>query len=197
MHLLAGWLSKDSLIFTQQKETLTKTIISFFYPSTLQSALTKLSYMTYDLSPILPCSLYSRPLPCLLVLGLSFLSYILSLASWLLLSDEDPFIKSELVLTYYICSHYHMKQPPQVACADCKATTCQRWASTLANRSNARHRSNTWPSIERSERLYFFEKLKAKTVPSTTIVVDPDVGGTFILSMLKYIVPSTPTFPKV
>jgi hypothetical protein len=34
----------------------------------------------------------------------------------------------------------------------------QRWASTLASRSNARHRSKTRSSIERSERLYFFEK---------------------------------------
>ncbi len=34
------------------------------------------------------------------------------------------------------------------------------------------HRSNTRPSIKRSGRSYFFEKLKAKIVPSTTIFVD-------------------------
>ncbi len=48
----------------------------------------------------------------------------------------------------------------------------QGWASTLASRSNARHRSKTRPSIERSERLYFFEKPMAKIVPSSAIVVD-------------------------
>ncbi len=32
------------------------------------------------------------------------------------------------------------------------------WVSTLANRSNARHRSNIWPKVERSERLNFFSK---------------------------------------
>jgi hypothetical protein len=51
----------------------------------------------------------------------------------------------------------------------------QRWALTLASRSNARHRSKTRPSIERSERSYFFEKPKAKIVPSTAIVVNHDV----------------------
>jgi hypothetical protein len=50
----------------------------------------------------------------------------------------------------------------------------QRWASTLASQLNARHRSKTWPSIERSERSYFFLKPKAKNVPSTGIVVDHD-----------------------
>ncbi len=48
----------------------------------------------------------------------------------------------------------------------------QRWAShkTQASQSNARHRSYTRHSIERSEISYFFEKLKAKIVPSTPIV---------------------------
>ena len=48
----------------------------------------------------------------------------------------------------------------------------QRWASTLVSRSNARNRSNTQPSMERSERSYFFENLMAKIVPSTSIIVD-------------------------
>ncbi len=48
----------------------------------------------------------------------------------------------------------------------------QRWASTLTSQSNARHPSNTQPSIERSERSYFFEKSKSKLMPSTAIVVD-------------------------
>ncbi len=60
----------------------------------------------------------------------------------------------------------------------------QRWASTLANLSNARQLSNTRPEIGRSERSYFFGITKAKIVPSTAIIVDPDVeGGTFWLSM--------------
>jgi hypothetical protein len=50
-----------------------------------------------------------------------------------------------------------------------KLAKMQRWASTLTSRSNARHRSNTRPLIERSERSYFFEKPKAKIVPSTAI----------------------------
>ncbi len=48
----------------------------------------------------------------------------------------------------------------------------QRWASTQASRTNARHRSSTRHSIERSEISYFFEKLKAKIVASTAIVFD-------------------------
>jgi hypothetical protein len=48
----------------------------------------------------------------------------------------------------------------------------QRWASTKASRSNARHRSNTRHSIERSEISYFFKKPKEKIVPSTVIVFD-------------------------
>jgi hypothetical protein len=48
----------------------------------------------------------------------------------------------------------------------------QRRASTLTSRSNARHRSNTQPTIERSERSYFFEKSKAKIVPSTVIFIN-------------------------
>jgi hypothetical protein len=51
----------------------------------------------------------------------------------------------------------------------------QRWALTLASPSIAQHLSKTRPLIERSERLYFFEKLKAKIVPFTVIVVDHDV----------------------
>ncbi len=39
----------------------------------------------------------------------------------------------------------------------------QRWASTLTSRLNARHRSNTRPSIERSERSYIlFRKTEGK-----------------------------------
>jgi hypothetical protein len=34
------------------------------------------------------------------------------------------------------------------------AYTTQRWAATLTSRLNARHRSNTRPSIKRSERSY-------------------------------------------
>jgi hypothetical protein len=61
-------------------------------------------------------------------------------------------------------------------------TVGQRWASTLANRS----RSNTRPEVGRSEKSYFFEKPKAKIVPSTAIVVDPDVEGwTFTLFVKK------------
>jgi hypothetical protein len=54
-------------------------------------------------------------------------------------------------------------------------THTQRWASTLTSRSNARHRSNARPSIERSERSYFSEKPKAKIMPSTMIVDDHNV----------------------
>ncbi len=52
------------------------------------------------------------------------------------------------------------------------AYTTQRWASTLTSMSNARHRSNTPPSVERSERSYFFGKPKAKIVPFSLIVVN-------------------------
>ncbi len=48
----------------------------------------------------------------------------------------------------------------------------QRWASTLTSQSNAQHLANTRPSIERSDRSYFFEKPKAKIVPSTAIFSD-------------------------
>ncbi len=41
-----------------------------------------------------------------------------------------------------------------------------------SRRSNARHWSNTQHSIERSERSYFFEKPKAKILPSIAIFVD-------------------------
>ncbi len=47
----------------------------------------------------------------------------------------------------------------------CNVLPKQRWASTPANRSNARHRSNTRPKVERSERSNFFEKPKSKIVP--------------------------------
>ncbi len=56
---------------------------------------------------------------------------------------------------------------------DCSsAKRVQRWASTLTNRLNVRHRSNPRPSIEKSERSYFFKKPKAKIVPSTVIFID-------------------------
>jgi hypothetical protein len=45
-------------------------------------------------------------------------------------------------------------------------------ASTLTSRLNARHRFNTGPLIERSERSYFFENPKSKIVPSTAIFVN-------------------------
>ncbi len=48
----------------------------------------------------------------------------------------------------------------------------QRWASTLASRTNDRHQSKPWPLMERSEISYFFENPKAKIVPSTAIVVN-------------------------
>ncbi len=51
----------------------------------------------------------------------------------------------------------------------------QRWASTLANISNARHRSNTRLKVERNERSNFFEKLKSKIVPCTSTF--PKVEG--------------------
>ncbi len=76
----------------------------------------------------------------------------------------------------------------------------QRWASTLTSRSNARHRSNTRHSIKRSERSYFFEKLKAKILPSTTIFVDRwqsrFLGIEFFTFNEKNIAPYTSTFPK-
>jgi hypothetical protein len=56
-------------------------------------------------------------------------------------------------------------------CARLAESSCgQRWASTLSSWSNAQHRSKTRPSFQRGERSYFFEKAKAKIVPSTTIV---------------------------
>ncbi len=48
----------------------------------------------------------------------------------------------------------------------------QRRALTQVSRSNARQRSNTRHSIERSEISYFFEKPKANIVPYTAIVFD-------------------------
>ncbi len=73
----------------------------------------------------------------------------------------------------------------------------QRWASPLTSRLNFRHRSNTRPLIERSERSYFFEKPKAKIVPSHAIFVDRRrslfLGIKFFTFNEKNIVPSTPT----
>jgi hypothetical protein len=48
----------------------------------------------------------------------------------------------------------------------------QRWALALTSWSNVQHQSNTRPLIERIERMYFFEKPKAKIVHSTPIFVD-------------------------
>jgi hypothetical protein len=45
------------------------------------------------------------------------------------------------------------------------STFKQRWAWTLTSRSNARPRSNTQPSIERSERSYFFESRRQRSCP--------------------------------
>ncbi len=57
------------------------------------------------------------------------------------------------------------------------------------SRLNARHRYNTRHSIERSEMSYFFEKPKARIVPSTAIVFDCwrtlFLGIKFSLSMKK------------
>jgi hypothetical protein len=66
-----------------------------------------------------------------------------------------------------------MSQDPQPRDGDTAEE--QRWALTLANWSNAWQRSNTRPEVGRSERSYFFEKPKAKIMPSTLIVVDPYV----------------------
>jgi hypothetical protein len=74
----------------------------------------------------------------------------------------------------------------------------QRWASTLTSRSNARHQSNSRPSIETSKRSYFFEHPKGKIVPSTAIFVDRCRSRSLgIVSMCKNIAPYTSTFPKV
>ncbi len=54
----------------------------------------------------------------------------------------------------------------------------QRWASTLASRLNARHRSKSRPSIKRSEISYFFENRRQRSCPlprSLSILVDHDV----------------------
>ncbi len=77
----------------------------------------------------------------------------------------------------------------------------QRWTLTLTSRSNARHRSNTRPAVERSERSYFFEKPKAKIVPSTAIFVDrwwsQSLGIDFYTFNEKNVAPHTSNFPKV
>ncbi len=62
------------------------------------------------------------------------------------------------VLPEWSRGHFMQRPPPPK----------QRWASTLANRSNARHRSNTRPNAERSERSNFFGKPKSKIVPCTS-----------------------------
>ncbi len=77
----------------------------------------------------------------------------------------------------------------------------QRWASTLTSRLNARHWSKTRHSNERSERSYFFEKPKAKVLPSAVIFVDcwrsRFLGIKFFTFNEKNIAPYTLTFPKV
>jgi hypothetical protein len=45
----------------------------------------------------------------------------------------------------------------------------QRWASTHANRSNARRRLKTLPSIGRSKRWSFFKKPKISVAPSISM----------------------------
>jgi hypothetical protein len=47
--------------------------------------------------------------------------------------------------------------------------TVQRWASTHANRSNARRRLKTLPSIGRSNRSSFFQKPKISVAPSISM----------------------------
>ncbi len=46
------------------------------------------------------------------------------------------------------------------------------WTNVRTRGGNQNWRSKTRPSMERCERLYFFDKPKAKIVPSTAIFVD-------------------------
>jgi hypothetical protein len=48
---------------------------------------------------------------------------------------------------------------------------CQRWASTLAYRSNARQRSNTRPEVGMSERLYLFRLFWAQMTLAALVAI--------------------------
>jgi hypothetical protein len=69
------------------------------------------------------------------------------------------------------------QEPIQCSPFQFNYSNMQRWASTLTSRSNARHLSNTRPSIERSEISYFFENQRQRSCPlprSLSIVDDHD-----------------------
>ncbi len=84
-------------------------------------------------------------------------------------SKEDDVFTFRLVRKLNIRSHSSLCVKQKFACSRLWLVWGQMWASTLANRLNARHRFNTRPQVKRSERSNLFGKQKSKIVPSTPI----------------------------
>ena len=74
----------------------------------------------------------------------------------------------------------------------------QRWASTLANGSSARHRHKTRPGVGRSERSYFLKKPRLKVLPSTSTFSNVECRRSVIdLSSLYHLLKDRAFYPDL
>ncbi len=99
----------------------------------------------------------------------------------------------------HVIFRYHL--PLKIFCIIMKqerGNRIQGWASTLASRSNARHRSKTRPSNRKEWKIVLFWKIEGKHCAlCRDRCRSRCLGIDFYTFNVKNIVPSTPTFPKV